>query len=109
MASGRTTALTIRLTPAQRQLLLARQRATGIPAGAARRARLILLLADGMPITAIAAKVGMGRRHVYKWVQRFVKEGIEGLADKPGRGHRSTLRPGILPDAYGSGQEYLSF
>ena len=109
MASGRTTALTIRLTPAQRQLLLARQRATGIPAGDARRARIILLLADRMPITAIAAKVGMSRRHVYKWVQRFVEEGMEGLADKPGRGRRSTPCSGDLRDTHGSGQEYVSF
>ncbi len=109
MASGRKTALTIRLTPAQRQRLLARQRATGIPAGDARRARIILLLADRMPITAIAAKVGMSRRHVYKWVQRFVEAGMEGLADKPGRCRRSTPRPGILSDAQGSDQEYLSF
>jgi hypothetical protein len=109
MASGRKTALTIRLTPAQRQLLLARQRATGIPAGDARRARIILLLADRMPITAIAANVGISRRHVYKWVQRFGEEGMEGLADKPGRGCRSTPCPSALTDAQDSGQEDVSF
>jgi len=37
MPRGRTTSLTIRLTPAQRQTLLAWQRATTIPAGQARR------------------------------------------------------------------------
>jgi len=109
MASGRTTALTIRLTPAQRQLLLARQRATGIPAGDARRARIILLLADRMTITTIAAKVGMSRRHVYKWVQRFVEEGVEGLVDKPGRGCRSIPRPGTLTDEHGISQDYIYF
>ena len=109
MASGRTTALTIRLTPAQRQLLLARQRATGIPAGDARRARIILLLADRLPITDIAAKVGMSRRHVYKWVQRFVEEGVEGLVDKPGRGCRSIPRPGTLTDEHGISQDYIYF
>jgi transposase len=30
--------------------------------------------------------VGMSRRHVYKWTQRFLEQGVEGLADKPGRG-----------------------
>jgi CRP-like cAMP-binding protein len=109
MASGRTTALTIRLSPAQRQLLLARQRATNIPAGSVRRARIIILLADRMTITAIAAKVGMSRRHVYKWVQRFVEQGMEGLADKPRCGRRSTPRPGAPTDAHGRGQEYISF
>jgi hypothetical protein len=108
MASGRKTSLTIRLTPAQRQRLLARQRATGMPAGRVRRARIILLLADKMTITAIAAKVGMGRRHIYKWVQRFVEEGMEGLADKPGRGRRSTPRRGALTEKQGSSQESMA-
>src|SRR5262245_50664944 len=44
MARGRTTALTIRLTPAQQQTLLAWQRAPTSPVGLVRRARMILLL-----------------------------------------------------------------
>src|ERR687886_537969 len=88
MARGRKTSLTIRLTPAERQTLLAWQRATTIRAGLVRRARVILLLADGVPITDIARVVGMSRRHTYKWIQRFVQEGLAGLEDKPGRGGR---------------------
>ena len=88
MARGRKTALTIRLTPAQRQTLVAWQRATTIAAGHARRGRIILLVADGIPITHIAATVGISRRFVYKWVQRFLEKGIDGLANTPGRGHR---------------------
>ena len=83
MPRGRKTSLTIRLTPAQRRTLLAWQRSTTIPAGLARRGRIILLLADGMTITNIAVTVGISRRFVYKWVQRFVQEGLEGLHDKP--------------------------
>jgi len=41
-------------------------------------------LADGVPIAHIAATVGISRRFVYKWVQRFMQDGVEGLADKPG-------------------------
>jgi transposase len=88
MARGRTTSLTLCLTPAQRQTLQAWQRATTISAGYARRGRIILLLADGVPISSIAATVGISRRFVYKWVQRFLEQGVEGLADKPGRGYR---------------------
>src|SRR5712671_5980369 len=88
MARGRKTALTIRLTPAERRTLLAWQRATTISAGRARRGRIILLMADGMPISDVAITVGISRRFVYKWVQRFMAEGVEGLADKPGRGYR---------------------
>ena len=88
MARGRKTSLMIRLTPAERRTLLAWQRATTISAGRARRGRIILLMADGVPITDVAATVGISRRFVYKWVQRFMAEGVEGLADKPGRGSR---------------------
>src|ERR671924_180463 len=92
MARGRRTSFTIRLTPAERRTLLTWQRATTVPAGLARRARLLLLLADGLTITDAAATVGLSRRHTYKWIHRFVQEGLEGLADKPGRGHRPVPR-----------------
>src|SRR5215510_3581196 len=85
MVQGRKTAFTIRLTPAQRQTLMAWQRATTISAGLARRGRIILLLADGVTITDAAATVGIGRRFVYKWVKRFLEADLEGLVDKPGR------------------------
>jgi hypothetical protein len=29
---------------------------------------------------------------VYKWAKRFLQYGVEGLADKPGRGHRPMLQ-----------------
>ena len=86
MARGRKTSLTITLTPEERQTLLAWQRSTTIRSGLLRRARLILLLADGVAITTIAARVGISRRFVYTWAQRFLEQGVEGLADKPGRG-----------------------
>jgi hypothetical protein len=93
MPRGRKSSLTIRLTPPERQTLLVWQRATMIPAGLARRSRILLLLADGVTITDIAAAVGLSRRHIYKWVQRFLQEGLEALQDKPGRG-----RPPHLSD-----------
>jgi winged helix-turn helix protein len=86
MARGRKTSLTITLTPAERRTLRAWLRSTTIRSGLLRRARMILLLADGMPITDIAARVGISRRFVYKWAWRFQEQRIEGLIDKPGRG-----------------------
>ena len=88
MARGRKTSLMIRLTPTQRRTLLAWQRATTMAAGRARRGRIILLVAEGMPISDVAATVGISRRFVYKWVQRFLENGLEGLANKRARGHR---------------------
>src|SRR5262245_53085298 len=81
MARGRKTSLSLRLTPAHRQTLLAWQRSTTISAGLARRGRIILLLADGVSITDIAATVGISRRFIYKWVQQFQAQGVEGLTD----------------------------
>jgi len=98
MPRGRKTALSIRLTPAQRQTLLAWQRATVIPAGLARRGQMLLLLADGMTITDVAAAVGTTRPYVYRWVQRFVQEGLEGLHDKPSHGRRIEPRQAGLTD-----------
>jgi transposase len=49
---------------------------------------MILLLADGMTITDIATMVGISRRFVYKWVQRFLAEGVQGLADQNARDHQ---------------------
>jgi hypothetical protein len=92
MARGRKTSLTITLTPVERQTLRAWQRSTTIRSGLLRRARIILLVADGMPITDIAVTVGISRRFVYKWAQRFLAHGVEGLADKPGRGYRRVPR-----------------
>jgi CRP-like cAMP-binding protein len=91
MIRGRKTSLTVRLTAAERQTLLAWQRAVTLPSGLARRGRIILLLAEGVTITDIATTVGISRRFVYKWVQRFLQEGLEGLIDRPGR--RRQLRP----------------
>jgi transposase len=103
MARGRTSSLSICLTPAERQTLLAWQRATTISAGRARRGRIVLLLADGMTITDIAATVGISRRFIYKWVQRFLEKGLEGLADKPGRGYRRALPQPALAEEHGRG------
>src|ERR687888_2043280 len=101
MARGRKTSLTIRLTPAERRTLLAWQRATTIPAGRARRGRIILLVADRIPIAQIATTVGISRRFVYKWVQRFLQTGLEGLADQPGRGAQRGPRQPALAGPHG--------
>ena len=93
MPRGRKTSLMMRLTPAERQTLLAWQRSTSLPAGLARRGRILLLLSQEMTITDIARTVGISRRFIYKWVQRFVEGGLEGLHDKPGHRRPSASLP----------------
>jgi transposase len=53
-----------------------------------------------MTISDIAATVGISRRFVYKWVQRFLDKGVEGLADKPGRGYRRVVSYPALAEQY---------
>ena len=69
MAHGRKTALTLTLNlpPEERQTLLAWQRSTTMPAGPARRGRMIVLVAAGMSLCHSAALVGSSRRFIYKW------------------------------------------
>jgi hypothetical protein len=96
MARGRKTSFTIRLTPAERLTLLTWQRSTTISAGVARRARLLLLLADGLTITDAATTVGLSRRHSYKWIRRFMHQGLAGLHEQPRRDRRLEPRPPTL-------------
>jgi len=49
---------------------------------------IILLVAKRVPISHLADTVGVSRRFVYQWVKRFLQDGLDGLADKPGRGQR---------------------
>ena len=88
MTRGLKTSLTLTLTTQERQTLLAWQRSTTMPAGLARRGRIILLVAEGMAISHIADRVGLNRRFIYKWVKRFLHERVAGLTDRQGRGIR---------------------
>jgi transposase len=56
-------------------------------AGLARRARIVLLAADGIPNTEIAARVGVSVPTVRLWRSRYISGGIGTLGDvpRPGR------------------------
>lgn len=92
MARGRRTKVQVALTEGDRATLDAWQRATTIPAWRARRGRILLLLAEGLPVTEVARTVGISRRFVYKWVARYREGGCDALADLP--------RPGAPPGGW---------
>ncbi len=73
-----------------RRALEARVRATTTPQRDAMRARIILLAADGLPSRQISQRVGMHESHIAMWRQRFLAEGLKGLADAPRPGHPVT-------------------
>jgi hypothetical protein len=83
---GRVTQLHVTVTPADRATLEHWLRSSRCPYGVHKRARAVLLVADGLPIAEIARRVDMQRRHVYRWVRRFQQAGVHGLLDKPRHG-----------------------
>jgi transposase-like protein len=86
------------ITDGERAELQRRVRAHTTPQRAAKRARVVLLAADGVPNRQIATLVGMNQHTVAHWRRRFEGERLAGLEDRPrpGRplvyGHDRRLR-----------------
>jgi transposase len=57
----------------------------------ARRARIVLLAAEGLGPAAIAQRVGCSKQMVITWRQRYRSEGVAGLADAPRSGRPPTV------------------
>ena len=85
--ANRTGRCLVSVTTEQRVELATLQRRPSVAAGLAKRARAIVLLADGASVSATGRLVGMQRRHLYKWIDRFRSRGVPGLQDgkRPGR------------------------
>ena len=73
----------VRLTAKLRKVLEARCRAASTPQGDVKRARIVLLAADGRSTRSIAKEVGVQPRIVSKWRHRFADHGLAGLSDLP--------------------------
>ena len=87
MARGRKSSLVVLLTATKRSELEALPRRTTISVGLARRARMVLLRADGASLADVARRVEVAPRVVAKWIKRYRQQGLRGLGDKarPGR------------------------
>lgn len=53
------------------------------------RLRMVQAVIDGEPVSAVAGRFGVDRKTVRKWLQRFLAEGVAGLADRSSRPHHS--------------------
>jgi transposase len=73
----------IRLEESERRELERRVAARTGSQQAARRAQIILRAAAGEPDARIAAAVGVAERTVWAWRQRFSRERLAGLEDRP--------------------------
>ena len=68
-------------------------RLPSVPSGLAKRARMVLLAADGMPNAQIARMVGVSRPTVIGWRDRYAAGGIAALEDEPRSG-----RPAVIDE-----------
>ena len=86
-------AMRLSLTDAERSDLDHLLRATSTPSGIARRARCVVMLADGASYADVCAALGVTDRFIARWKQRYREGGVLALADAPRAGrqdHRLT-------------------
>jgi transposase len=92
---GRHTAIHIEMPDHTRATLMGWLRKQKTPVGLAKRARAMLLLADGYSFAATARQVELRERHVRKWALRFVASGIEGLYETKRPGRQPVFSPAV--------------
>lgn len=89
------TTMDLMLSREDRQILTDMLRATTIGAGLARRARVILALADGSSYAQIAAAHSVSDAYIARWKQRVVAGGVAALGDLPRSGRGDRLDPRV--------------
>src|ERR1700759_3180013 len=78
----------VRLKPKIRKVLEARCRAPTTPQRDVKRARIVLLAAEGRSTRSIAEEVGVQPRIVSNWRLRFADHGLGGLSERPRAGKK---------------------
>jgi len=82
--------ISITVTPADRVRLQSIIRDRNSPQKHVWRARIVVLTADGEGTTGIMRALGKGKTVVWRWQERFMQEGVEGLT-------RDKTRPSRIP------------
>jgi len=91
------------LRDGDREVLESMLRSRSVSAGLAKRARMILLAADGVGNHEIAERVGGGRTTVIRWRARYEERGLAGLDDRERSGrpreldHRQIVAETLMP------------
>lgn len=89
---SRSSLFVITLLDADRAELQRRARCYTAPHAEVVRAKIVLLAADGLENTQIAARVDVHVNVVCRWRRRFAEDGLDGLADR-----RRPGRPRVFP------------
>src|SRR2546428_8034875 len=79
------------VSEAARRELERLQRASSTPAGLSRRARAVLLMAQGLPGVEIAERIGYTVVQVSRVRRRFAEHGVAGLHERPRSGRPPTI------------------
>ena len=79
------------VTEADRVELERLQRTPSTPAGLSRRARAVLLMANGVSGVEIAERIGYGAVQISRIRRRFAEMGVAGLAERPKPGRPPTV------------------
>ncbi len=87
---GMRTGISIDVTPKDRRRLQAIVEDRNTPQKHVWRARIMLLTAEGLGANAIGAEVGVAKTCVWRWQERFMHEGVDGLL-------RDKTRPSRIP------------
>ncbi len=91
--SGPRSLRVVELSDPERAALEALTRRRTMAFGLVRRARMVLLAADGMPLDRIAREMGADRTIVRTWVDRYRDGGLDALQDRPRPGRPRTFSP----------------
>jgi len=79
------------LSDGEREQLNGIANSRSLPHGLVRRARIVLLAADGVPNRTIAERVDLSPQMVCKWRGRYLRQGVAGLHDEPRTGRPRTI------------------
>ena len=91
--SGPRSLRVVDLSDQEQATLEALTRRTTVAAGVMRRAQMVLLAADGMPLDRIAREVGVDRTIVRTWIDRYRVGGVAALRDRPRPGRPRSFSP----------------
>jgi DNA-directed RNA polymerase specialized sigma24 family protein len=93
----------IRLSREERRILDARSRQYTLPYRDVVRAKIILLAAEGLENQEIGERLDTPRPIVSKWRQRFFRERLAGLEERPRGGRPSAFSPSRRGTSQGAG------
>jgi len=87
--------MALTLTADQRRELERRATSRTIRAEDAKRAKVILMLADGVPYSTIEASLWCYRDFINRWHRRFMAKGLDGLNSRHQRQRATVLTPAL--------------